>query len=160
MTMSEIKETALSMINNLISKLDQSKVHLDLYQKLELDSDNQEEGIQLIPKSTDAEFNQTLMNVKSFPHSKGKMYTSEQVRELGLILDRFPDDHAKICKSLKIPKSSFSRLKLEWATAKNIDIETRRRKSDCKDLSNLEQVFIQRLVKPPTSPKTVKSIQK
>ena len=101
MTIAEIKETSLSMINNLISKFDQSKVHLDLYQKLELNSDNQEENVQLIPKSTNAKFNQTLMNVKSFPHSKGKMYTSEQVRELGLILDRFPDDHAKICKSLK-----------------------------------------------------------
>ena len=98
MTMAEIKGTALSMINNLISKLDQSKVHLDLYKKLELHSYNQEENILLIPKSTDVEFNQTLMNVKSFPHSKGKMYTSEQVRELRLILYRFSDDHAKICK--------------------------------------------------------------
>ena len=96
--MAEIKETALNKINNLISKLDQSKVHLDLYQKLELDSYNQEENIQLIPKSTDTEFNQILMNVKSFLHSKGNMYTFEQVRELRLIFDRFLDDHAKICK--------------------------------------------------------------
>ena len=98
MTMAEIKETALSKINNLISKLDQSKVHLDLYQKLELDSYNQEENIQLIPKSTDTEFNQILMNVKSFLYSKGNMYTFEQVRELRQIFDRFLDDYTKICK--------------------------------------------------------------
>ena len=160
MTMTEIKETALGMINSLISKLDQSEIHLDLIRKLELNSDDQKDDFQSIPKSLDAELNQTLMNARSFLHSKGKMYTPEQVNEFGFILDRFPNDHAKICKLLKIPKSSFLRLKHEWSTIKNTGIESKRKYRECKGLSYLEQMYVRKLVKPPTSPKTVKKIQK
>ena len=109
MTMIKTKEIALRMIYNLIFKLDQFKICLDLIRKLELNSDNQKDDFQLIQKSLDAELNQTLMKTKSFHDSKGKMYSSEQVNEIGFILDRFPNDQAKICKILKIPKLSFLR---------------------------------------------------
>ena len=49
MTMAEFKETALSIINNLISKLDQFEIHKDLIRKLEFNSDEKEDDFQLIP---------------------------------------------------------------------------------------------------------------
>ena len=156
----KLRRLHLALINNLIFKLDQSEIHLDLIKKLELNSDYQKDDFQSIPKSLDAELNQTVMNAISFPHFKGKIFTPEQVNEIEFILDLFPNDHAKICKLLIIPKSSFIRLNHEWSTIKNTGIESKRKHLECEGLSYLEQMYFRKLVKPPTSPKTVKKIQK
>ena len=99
------------LYDDLIKMLDESRIHFNLISQLELNSDLSINNSVRIAGTPNSILHWTILNMKSFPHRKGKRYTREQLVELGQILRRFPDDHMTICRALKIPKSTFYMLK-------------------------------------------------
>ena len=157
-TTKEVKDLSKAIINELLEKIDQETIRSDLYQKLEIHTDDQDIPPDWIVKSHEAELYQALHNMKAFPHIKGKAYSDEQLQEFGQIIDKFPKDHSKIGRALKIPKSTFRRLKDKWSAYNDIDNRVKQKQQQNWKLSTLEQVYIRKLVRPPTTPKTIKSI--
>ena len=91
---------------------------------------------------------------------KGNRYIREQLDELGQILRRFPDNHMTICRALNTPKSTFYMLKKELNKENSQYFISKRKIKDFSYLFLIQKEYISKIVKPPTSPKTVKSIQK
>ena len=67
----------------------------------------------------------------------------------------FNNNHLTICRSLKISKTSFYRIKKELKVLKNLDYKSKRKSKDHNSLSVIEQEYISKLVKSPTSQKYI-----
>ena len=157
---SEIKKKVSKMIDNLIGKLEESHIHWDLNSKLELDSDYQYHDPPRASKSSNSILHSAILNMKTFPHAKGTRYTLEQLEELREILQRFKNDHLTICRALNISRSTYNRIKKELKDSENQNYKSKRNSKGHRNISAVEQEYISKLVKPPTSPKSIASIRK
>ena len=160
MNTQEIKRAAGNMIEDLTRKIELSLIHEDIDTKLKLGIDTNWKEWPWTPKSADSSLHLAISKAKTFPHVKGKVYTVEQLKELEKLIEEFPGDQLKIMKALKIPKSTFYRIKKEFKAAKSRGFGLRRRFQNHSNLSPIEKEYIFKIVKPPTSPKTIKSIRK
>ena len=89
---------------------------------------------------------------------KGRRYTKEQIQELQMLLEKHPNKHQVIRKSLKIPMSSFQNLKKEMSGDINNFKAPKCRDVVKINLTSLEKQYIKRLLKPPAYPSTIKEI--
>ena len=159
MSIPEIKRVTSNMINDLIKNLKVSNIHLDMISQLELNSEDSNQNSPRELRSYSSTLHRAISNMKTFPHVKGKRYTTEQLEELEQILWRFPDDHLTICRAIKIPKSTFYRLKEELNKKNSKSFKSKRRSEHHSYLSTIEKTYISKIVKPPTSPKSIRSIR-
>ena len=158
MNISDIKQATPIMIKYLNENLEISNIHLDLISKLELDTDSPPCDLPRIPMSSNSILHSAILNMKIFPHIKGKSYTIEQLEELAWILEKFPDNHMTIWTALKIPNSSFYKIKKKIEALNNPIFQSKHKSQNHSNFSVLEKEYISILVKPPTSPKSIKSI--
>ena len=160
LSIDDIRAVASEMIKDLKEKLNESKIDSDIARRLELNSDGEENRWPQEPTSHNGILHCTIWSMRTFPHTKGKRYTTEQMDELEQILRSFPDDHSSIWSALKIPKSTYYRLKKELEEPVSRNTDPKRKHKYHSGLSLIVKTYIPKFVKPPTSPKSVKSIQK
>ena len=146
------------MIRDLIENFEISNIHLDLTSKLKLDTDIPSCDLPRVPMSSNSILHSAILNMKTFPHIKGKSHTIEKLGELSRILEKFPDNYMKIRRALKIPNSSFYKIKKEIEALNNPIFQSKRKSQNHSNLSVLEKEYISILVKPPTSLKYIESI--
>ena len=75
MSLDEVKDLLKVTVNELFEKIDREKVHSDLYQKLEIHSDDSNSSPISFLKTNDTEIYQAIHYLKEFPHTKGKAYS-------------------------------------------------------------------------------------
>ena len=113
MSIPEIKRVASNTINDLIKNLKIFNIHLDMISQLELNSEDSNQNLPREPRPYSSMLHRAISNMKTFLHAKEKRYTTEQLEELEQILWKFSEDHLTICRVIKMPKSTFYRLKGE-----------------------------------------------
>ena len=158
MTLKQIQSYTTKEIENLVEILDQQRIPTTFNEKLWL-----EEGWILINnqnehKSCESVLFENLMNLKYFPHKKGKKYSHNQISELSDLIRSYPNDLSVIRKSLNIPWSSFQRLTKEWEIYIQNNAEAKDKAYDHSHLNEAEQIYIAKLIKPPTYPTSVPQI--
>ena len=80
------------------------------------------------------------------------------MHELSNIIRKHPNYLSAIRKGLKIPSSSIQRLGKEWAAYNQNDYKARRKVYNQMSLNETEQMYIAKLLKPPTHPWSVPKI--
>ena len=142
----------------LLRKIETRTIHTDLNRKLEIGTDDESLNFEVPSVSHTSELFHAINNMQTFPHKKSKMYSGEQIKELSAILSKFQKDHGVIQNALKIPNSSFSRLKKRMDDGDN-QWEAEIRKDPVKaSLSTAEKILVKKFVQPPTSPKSLSAI--
>ena len=133
-------------------------IHLDLIRKLEISSDTNSEW----SKKKDSNISGQLMNhlslMKGLSHKKNKRYSAQEVKELKQVLEMFPNHSTSIRNFLKIPPTSFRRLKRECLMNNNKSIESMHCSTSSIKLTEVEQVYISKLVTPPTYPQSISRV--
>ena len=146
------------MINELLFKIDSEYLHYDLKRVLEIEPDTPKRERWSASGSHQSLLNKTLGELKITNHCKSKRYTLEEIEELGRVLDLFPEDHQKVQRALKIPISTFRRLRTEWRSVKCNENSSKRKSTNDWNLTVLERSLIEKLMKPPTYPWTITNI--
>ena len=146
----EFKDTSHLLTNDKIVEEMMNRMELGDHKEVNVDKE--------IPDDFDREMLRLLSNCNLNSRKKGSWFTLNQVKELKVILTKFPDHQANVRKFLKISKTSFHRLREEIKKLDNPSIINRRLIRDNKDLSPLQKGYIRQLVKPPSVPLTLNEI--
>ena len=154
----EIKRLELEEFKNTSHLLSDDKLMESMMNRMELE-DHKEINVEQ-EKHTDLnhEILRTLSSCSLLSRKLRSWFTSNQIKELKKILDKFPGHQTTIRKFLKISKTSFHRLKQEIKNLDNHLIFTKRLIRENNDLSLLQKVYVRQLVKPPTVPLTLNEI--
>ena len=111
---------------------------------------------------TDFQKPKSLFSVVSsstwFNRAKRTWNTPEYLFNLKELLHLFPSYHQKIRQILKIPKSSFRRMKQEIESENVKEKRVQRFMKSHPELSKEEEIFISKIVEPPTEPMTLDKI--
>ena len=142
LSIDDIRAVASSMIKDLMEKLNVSIIDSDIARRLEFNSDVEENHCPQEPTSHNGILHHAIWSMRTFPHTKGKRYTTEQMDELEQILRSFPDDHSSIWSALKIPKSTYYLLKMELEEPVSRNSDPNRKYKDHSGLSLIEKTYI------------------
>ena len=145
---SDIKQATQIMVRDLRENLEISNIHLHLTSKLELDTDSPPCDLPRVPMSSKSILHSAILNMKTFSHIKEKSYTIEQLEELAWILEKFRNNHMTIRRALKIPNSSFYKIKKEIEALNNPIFKSKRKSQNLSNHSVLEKEYISILIKP------------
>ena len=138
--------------------LEDSKLIRQFGEELDLDDDKNESE----EDKTDPHNQKSLFSLVSssewINRSKRTWYTPKYLSVLKELLQLYPWSHQKIRQILKIPKSSFWRLKQEISRPDSKGKWSRRFMRSHPELSKEEQILISKIVEPPTEPMTIDKI--
>ena len=99
-----------------------------------------------------------LLEINEERRHKGEWFNIKYLLKVGYLFASYQDYLQTIKRSLKISKSSYYRLLHKPISQNSISANRRRSKREHKHLNGAEEVFIIRLVNPPTFPNTLNEI--
>ena len=109
-------------------------------------------------ESDDYKLLKDIENLSLKSKRKGTRYTEAQLDELKLILEKYPAHQSTIRNAWNIPISTFRLLKKEIDGQIEEWKKPQWRRGGNEDLDYSQRMFIQKLIKPPTLPTTIKEI--
>ena len=159
MSLDKVKQSASDIIEDFKQKAEMDEIINHRMEKLNISDDNQLFGFKL--ESADLKYNLflDLQRLGSYNRKKGMWFTEEYWSRLKLLMIKYPNEHHKIMKSLRLPKSSFYRLIKEFKNDDNKRSAINRKMRSEMELTKQEKIYIQALVTPPTTPTTVDGIR-
>ena len=154
---SQLKELMDQNVEKLLTRINEQNIDVDLNEGLNFSETEEDKEV----KELSSRYYDLFKDIQSTSlKSKRKRvrFNETQRVELKILLSKYPDEHQAIRKALKIPWSTFSRLKRE-----SIDNIWRRRdiKYSTSSITTLDleqKAYIKRLMQPPTFPITVNEI--
>ena len=158
MTVEELKDLWNDEKQALLNQINENSIHVDFEEHMNIDDSHQ---INQRENSNNPEkFNLFNCLTKStlYQRKKGKWFTSQQILELSQLLNDFPNDHRWIRLALKIPSSSFMRLKTEIKELYTNHCFNRRSVRWSPLMSRMQELYIKNLVEPPIYPLTIDKI--
>ena len=158
MSLKQIQNYAINEIESLMANLEQQNIHSLLDKRLNLQDEWESKDIEPKLKSNESVLFTDLASLKHFPHKKGKQYSNEQISEFGDIIRKYPNNLSVIRKGLKIPSSSFQRLLKNWEAWTQNNTQSERKSFNQTNLNDAEQMYIAKLLKPPTYPTSIPQI--
>ena len=126
-------------------------------EELNLDNNHQEMMDTEMEFTNSADIFTTVTNSAWFGKAK-KRYTPEYLNNLKELMRLFLLNHQEIRQILRIPKASFRRLRLEIKEENTNWRRSKRFYNSHPELPRIEQIFISRIVEPPTVPMTLGEI--
>ena len=146
MQFTQLKAMEKNKREYLWSILEDSKVLRQFGEVLNLTDSDREAENEAIAVQDVTDLFSVVSNSPWFGRTKMTWYSPEYLYNLKELLQLFPSDHQKVRQVLKIPKTSFRRLKLETAEENAGAKRSRRFVSSHPRLSREEQVFISKIV--------------
>ena len=145
-------------VEDLVTRINERYIEEDFQEDLIIFDEEEIKRPNELLKSKEYKLFQELSSTNLSNKKKGSRFSNEQLEELKILLKRYPGDHIKIRKALKIPPSTFCRLKqkIEFDGWK---MNTIKQKWNLKSSLDFEKkAYVSRLVQPPTVPITTTDI--
>ena len=152
MSVEEVKGLWNVEKQSLINQENECSIHVDFQDHMNIDSIQQTKQTENSNSPKAINLFNCLTNSILFQKKKRKWFTSQQTLELSQFLKDFPNYHRKIRLALKIPSSSFMRLKAEIDELDANHCFNRRILRWSSPMSRMQELYIKNLVEPPTYP--------
>ena len=96
-----------------------------------------------------------LDDIQNVQRKKGSWLTEEQFQSIVRLLEKYPSSHEIFRKQLNLSQATLHRIKKQ-ATGLTYHCQLAKRKLRCDDrIDELQELFIKRLLAPPTIPLTI-----
>ena len=145
-------------VEKLLTRINEQNIDVDLREGLIISETEEDKEVKELSNSRYYDLFKDIQSTSLRNKRKRSRFNKTQRAELKILLNKYPVEHQKIRKALKIPWTTFNRMKRE-----SIDNIWRRR--DIKYNAGLittldlkQKTYIRRLVNPPTFPITIKEI--
>ena len=143
-------------VEKLLTRINEQNIDVDLREGLIISETEEDKEVKELSNSRYYDLFKDIQSTSLKNKRKRSRFNKTQRAELKILLNKYPVEHQKIRKALKIPWTTFNRMKRE-----SIDKIWRRR--DIKYNAGLittldlkQKTYIRRLVNPPTFPITIK----
>ena len=103
-------------------------------------------------------FFKELKKFEEIHREKRKWMSYDQLNEIKIMLEKYPDRHSLIWKVLKLSRSTYKRLLIELEKEKFNQYKSKRQIRFRNQISELEKKCFEFWVVPPRSPITITSI--
>lgn len=157
-TLDQIEMEAESDINLLLVD---TKEELDISYNLWKININEEETLlnkQRVQASQKEWLFLDVWKMKVYERWNGSWYMTEYLGKVRNLLDKYPEKHVSIIKSLKFSKSSYYRLMKYPESIKTVKYWQKIEERHRAGLTAIEEEIVKRLLVPPISPKTLNKI--
>ena len=158
MSHDDIKQLEKREFDSTIKVIGQDNLIINMLNRLDIEAGVPGQHQREEPKSLEHAIFRSIESLKLKKRRKGTWFTFENLNELKIILEKFPENHSLIRKALRISTASFKRLKAEWASLIIRDIQNKREERSKCGLNYLQKVYMKHFVKPPTIPLTLNEI--
>ena len=142
----------------VMSIITEGTIGEDLNWRLTIGDDSEREHDWGTDDSIETRILKEWNKLECFGGKKKTWYSQEGVGALKILMNEFPEHHKKIRKLLKIPPSSFNRLRKEIIEERTKSKISKRSLRESENLKNSEKELITKLLEPPTFPITLKEI--
>ena len=158
LTFSQVKDLECKERESLILNIESSNLSNKFEETFKLRDENMTEYKMDWPQNSGVDIFSAVWSSSWFDKPRRTWYTPEYLNNLKDLLHRFPSSPHKIAKLLRIPKSTFARLRREIVTKNGLERRKLNWQSSHPELSREEQILITQIVQPPTEPLTLDRI--
>ena len=142
----------------LKESVDEEQFMSESIESLKIDSNDEQLCIKNINRKSNNDLLEELMNDEELKWKKGQWFTSRKIDKLNLLMAKYSGNQKSIWNYLKFSKSSNYRILKENSSNQFNSRYTRREERSIKEIPLLDQVYIAKIIEPPTEPISIKEI--
>ena len=100
-------------VEHLLTRINEENIDQDFQQNLIIFDEKEKKVTEEFTESKCFQLFKDTRSTSLSTKKKGTRFSREQVFEIKMLISKYPDNHVKIRKALKIPSSTFNRLSRE-----------------------------------------------